>query len=129
MLQQESDAWLFSLLSMCDVSVTLAMEQSDETYTTFETIQPDFGDVAVVFFYATPSGTVADPFDASRSYTDEAVLTLEITFDEYPEEVSIELSFGAQITWSRPSRYYTGRAMETVMEEIPIPADSERDFM
>ena len=104
------------------------MEQPNGSFTTFESIQPDFGDVAVVFFYATPSGTVADPFDAPNSYPDQLMLTLEMGFDAYPEEVSIQLTSGSQTIWSRPFRYYSGKSMETITEEIPIPADSQRDF-
>ena len=104
------------------------MEQSTGTFTTFETIQPDFGDVAVVFFYATPSGTVADPFDAPNSYPDQMIFTLKIVLDAYPEEVSIQLTSGTQSIWSRPFRYYTGKSMETITEEIAIPTDSTRDF-
>eukprot|EP00977_Amphora_coffeiformis_P014080 scaffold3849_cov179-Amphora_coffeaeformis.AAC.18 len=108
--------------------ITLGMAQSTGIFTTFETIQPDFGDVAVIFFYATPSGTVADPFDAPNSYPDQTILTLEMVLDAYPEEVSIQLTSGPQTIWSRPFRYYTGRSMETITEEIAIPIDAPRDF-
>jgi len=104
------------------------MQQSTGIFAAFETIQPDFGDASVVFFYATPSGTVADPFDDPNSYPDQTILTLVMVLDAYPEEVSIQLTSGSQTIWSRPFRYYTGKSMETITEDIPIPTDAPRDF-
>ena len=99
------------------------MEQPDETFTTIRTIQPDFGSVEVVFFYATADGTVANPFDKPKSFPGDKFLTLQLNLDEYPEEVSIELRLDSQKLWYRPYRYYTKHPMETITEEIPIPND------
>lgn len=97
------------------------MQQTDGLFESIETIAPDFGSAKVVFFYATADGTIADPFDTPRSYPGGKTLTLEMTFDEFPEEVSIRVFSGLDEIWFRPYRYYINESSKTVTEKIPVP--------
>ena len=74
-----------------------------------------------MFFYATADGTIADPFDTPKSFPGGKSLTLEITFDEFPEEISITLFSEVDKIWFRPFRFYINQALNTVTETIPIP--------
>lgn len=55
-------------------------------------------------------------------------MTLTITLDEFPEEVSILLTSGTEEMWLRPFRFYANRAEATIIEQIPVP-NEDRDYV
>ena len=110
------------------ISVELSVQpQPGADFVPFKRLTPGFQNTAVVFFYASADGTGADPFDTPKSYPGGKTVTFEITFDEFPEDVSIRLYSGLEEVWFRPFRYYINEALQTVTESIPIPNES-RDY-
>ena len=83
----------------------------------------------VVLFYATLSDDVSR-FDDDKSFDNEVPLTFEITFDDYPEEVGMEIrSVDGTLLFYRPPRYYFEHVGETVQEVISFPPQQQEYYL
>jgi hypothetical protein len=95
------------------------LEDPNGNFVPIETSTAGFSDALVLHFYATLDDI--EEFEDPKEFAGGRSLALEMTFDEFPEEVSILLVSGTEEIWYRPFRFYTNEAATTITETIPIP--------
>lgn len=78
-----------------------------------------------VLFYAT-TGDPVDPFYQQTVASSTSAMTLQISFDAYPEEIGVEIrDSNGNVVFYRPPRFFYPDVLRTYTERFSIPNDAE----